>query len=134
MVALRLSKHYGDIVFGQVQQVLTNMSFVGHASGNVGKLSSFVLDADLFSIILLPYLQRKGFNCADCTPLSTLHSIPKTAVTPGQYARRNQQLVIRDIVDIGLFALESALSLTPKQRDIACVKRLSTFSNTCCRR
>jgi hypothetical protein len=46
----------------------------------------------------------------------------------------NKQLAIRDIVDIDLFALESALRLTPKQRDIACAKSLSTFSSKCCRR
>jgi hypothetical protein len=56
----------------------------------------------------------------------------KAALTPGQHARSNQQLAIRDIVDIVVFALESAWRLTQKQRDIACAKSLSTFSNTCC--
>ena len=56
------------------------------------------------------------------------------ALTPEQYATRNQQLAIRDIVDIGLFALESAFRPTPKLRDIACAKSLSIFNNTCCRR
>lgn len=48
--------------------------------------------------------------------------ITKATLTPKQYARRNQQLAIRSIVDIGLFPLESAFHLTTKQRDIARAK------------
>jgi hypothetical protein len=56
------------------------------------------------------------------------------ALAPEQYTTHSQQLAVCDIVDIGLFTLESALHLTPKQRHIACAERLPPFSNMCCQR